>query len=252
MKKVLILLFIANFCLAQQTKRKLVWEENFSEPVLNESVWNFELGDGCPNLCGWGNNERQVYTTKNHEIKNGNLIIHAKKEGNSYTSTKITTKDKKIFQYGRMEARAKLPVGHGIWPAFWMLGQNISQVGWPKSGEIDILEYIGREPHMVFTTLHTQDSHGNSINTKKTSFPNIEEGFHVFALDWTKDKMDFFVDDVLVYTFQPEIKNENTWPFDKPFYFILNVAIGGNFGGPAVDDTILPQDFIVDYIKVYQ
>ncbi|WP_269684135.1 glycoside hydrolase family 16 protein [Flavobacterium lacustre] len=252
MKKVLILLFIGNFCLAQQTKRKLVWEENFNEPVLNESVWNFELGDGCPNLCGWGNNERQVYTTKNHEIKNGNLIIHAKKEGNSYTSTKITTKDKKIFQYGRMEARAKLPVGHGIWPAFWMLGQNISQVGWPKSGEIDILEYIGREPHMIFTTLHTQDSHGNSINTKKTSFPNIEEGFHVFALDWTKDKMDFFVDDVLVYTFQPEIKNENTWPFDKPFYFILNVAIGGNFGGPAVDDTILPQDFIVDYIKVYQ
>jgi beta-glucanase (GH16 family) len=252
MKKVLILLFIGNFCLAQQTKRKLVWEENFSEPVLNESIWNFELGDGCPNLCGWGNNERQVYTTKNHEIKNGNLIIHAKKEGNGYTSTKITTKDKKIFQYGRMEARAKLPVGHGIWPAFWMLGQNISQVGWPKSGEIDILEYIGREPHMVFTTLHTQDSHGNSINTKKTSFPNIEEGFHVFALDWTKDKMDFFVDDVLVYTFQPEIKNENTWPFDKQFYFILNVAIGGNFGGPAVDDTILPQDFIVDYIKVYQ
>lgn len=252
MKKVLILLFIANFCLAQQTKRKLVWEENFSEPVLNESVWNFELGDGCPNLCGWGNNERQVYTTKNHEIKNGNLIIHAKKEGNSYTSTKITTKDKKIFQYGRMEARAKLPVGHGIWPAFWMLGQNISQVGWPKSGEIDILEYIGREPHMVFTTLHTQDSHGNTINTKKTSFPNIEEGFHVFALDWTKDKMDFFVDDILVYTFQPEIKNENTWPFDKPFYFILNVAIGGNFGGPAVDDTVFPQDFIVDYIRVYQ
>lgn len=252
MKKVLILLFIGNFCLAQQTKRKLVWEEDFKAPVLNESVWNFELGDGCPNLCGWGNNERQVYTTKNHEIKNGNLIIHAKKEGNSYTSTKITTKDKKSFQYGRMEARAKLPVGHGIWPAFWMLGQNISQVGWPKSGEIDILEYIGREPHMVFTTLHTQDSHGNTINTKKTSFPNIEEGFHVFALDWTKDKMDFFVDDVLVYTFQPEIKNENTWPFDKPFYFILNVAIGGNFGGPAVDDTVFPQDFIVDYIKVYQ
>jgi len=252
MKKILILLFIGNFCLAQQTKRKLVWEENFNEPVLNESVWNFELGDGCPNLCGWGNNERQVYTTKNHEIKNGNLIIHAKKEGNRYTSTKITTKDKKSFQYGRMEARAKLPIGHGIWPAFWMLGQNISQVGWPKSGEIDILEYIGKEPHMVFTTLHTQDSHGNTINTKKTSFPNIEEGFHVFALDWTKDKMDFFVDDILVYTFQPEIKNENTWPFDKPFYFILNVAIGGNFGGPAVDDTVFPQDFIVDYIKVYQ
>jgi beta-glucanase (GH16 family) len=151
-----------------------------------------------------------------------------------------------------MEARAKLPVGHGIWPAFWMLGQNITQVGWPKCGEIDILEYIGREPQMVFTTLHTQASHGNTINTKKTKIPEIEEGFHIFALDWSKDKMDFFVDDVLVYTFQPEIKNEDTWPFNNPFYFIVDVAIGGNFGGPAVDDTVFPQDFIIDYIKVYQ
>lgn len=252
MRKILILLFIGNLCLAQEAKRKLVWEENFDKPSLDETVWNYELGDGCPNLCGWGNNERQIYTTQNHEIEDGKLIIHAKKEGNVYSSTKITTKDKKVFQYGRMEARAKLPIGHGIWPAFWMLGQNISQVGWPKCGEIDILEYIGREPQMVFTTLHTQASHGNTINTKKTKIPEIEEGFHVFAFDWSKDKMDFFVDDVLVYTFQPEVKNEDTWPFNNPFYFILDVAIGGNFGGPAVDDTIFPQDFIIDYIKVYQ
>jgi beta-glucanase (GH16 family) len=252
MRKLLILLFIGNLCLAQEAKRKLVWEENFDKPTLDATVWNYELGDGCPNLCGWGNNERQIYTTQNHEIEDGKLIIHAKKEGNVYSSTKITTKDKKVFQYGRMEARAKLPIGHGIWPAFWMLGQNISQVGWPKCGEIDILEYIGREPQMVFTTLHTQASHGNTINTKKTKIPEIEEGFHVFALDWSKDKMDFFVDDVLVYTFQPEIKNEDTWPFNNPFYFIVDVAIGGNFGGPAVDDTIFPQDFIIDYIRVYQ
>ncbi len=252
MKKFLILICITNLCWSQQTKRKLVWEENFNQPTLDESTWNFELGDGCPNLCGWGNNERQVYTTQNHEIKNGNLIIHAKKELNKYTSTKITTKDKKSFLYGRMETRAKLPVGSGIWPAFWMLGQNIDQIGWPKSGEIDILEYIGKEPHMVFTSLHTQDSHGNTINTKKTKFPTIEEGFHVFALDWTKDKMEFYVDDTLVYTFQPKVKNDDTWPFNKPFYFILNVAIGGNFGGPAVDDSIFPQDFIIDYVKVYQ
>jgi beta-glucanase (GH16 family) len=252
MRKLLILLFIGNLCLAQEAKRKLVWEENFDKPILDETVWNYELGDGCPNLCGWGNNERQIYTTQNHDIEDGKLIIHAKKEGNIYSSTKITTKDKKVFQYGRMEARAKLPVGHGIWPAFWMLGQNITQVGWPKCGEIDILEYIGREPQMVFTTLHTQASHGNTINTKKTKIPEIEEGFHIFALDWSKDKMDFFVDDVLVYTFQPEIKNEDTWPFNNPFYFIVDVAIGGNFGGPAVDDTVFPQDFIIDYIKVYQ
>ena len=133
-----------------------------------------------------------------------------------------------------------------------MLGSNISEVGWPKSGEIDILEYIGREPHMVFTTLHTQDSHGNSVNTKKTNFPDIEKGFHIYALDWSKDKMDFFVDDVLVYTFNPAIKDGNTWPFDQPYYFLINLAIGGNFGGPKVNDTIFPQKFYIDYVRVYQ
>lgn len=247
----LLLLLISNFSFAQQAKRELVWEENFEGKTLNENHWNFELGDGCPN-CGWGNNERQLYTKENHKLVNGTLVITAKKDGDNYTSTRITTKNKKEFQYGRMEARAKLPVGYGIWPAFWMLGSNFKEVGWPKCGEIDILEYIGREPHMVFTTLHTQSSHGNSINTKKTSFPNIEDGFHVFAMDWTKDKMDFFVDDILVYTFQPENKTEDTWPYNQPFYFLINVAIGGNFGGPKVDDAIFPQDFTIDYIRVYK
>ena len=251
MNKFLILLIIGQLGFAQQGKRKLVWEENFSGKSLNEKVWNIELGDGCPN-CGWGNNERQLYTNENHELINGNLVITAKKEGNKYTSTRITTKDKKEFLYGYFEARAKLPVGQGIWPAFWMLGSNINEVGWPKSGEIDILEYVGKEPQMVYTTLHTQDSHGNSINSKKTKIEGIEDGFHRFGIDWTKDKMDFYVDGILIYTFYPQVKNEDTWPFDKPFYFLVNLAIGGNFGGPEVDDTIFPQKFIVDYIKVYQ
>lgn len=251
MKKFLLLLIIGHISFAQQNKRKLVWEENFNGKSLNEKVWNIELGDGCPN-CGWGNNERQLYTNENHQLIKGNLVITARKKGDKYTSTRITTKNKQEFQYGYFEARAKLPVGQGIWPAFWMLGSNIQEVGWPKSGEIDILEYVGREPHMVFTTLHTQDSHGNSINTKKTKIEDIEKGFHRYGIDWSKDKMDFFVDDVLVYTFQPEVKNENTWPFNQPFYFLVNLAIGGNFGGPEVDDTIFPQKFIVDYIKVYQ
>jgi beta-glucanase (GH16 family) len=251
MNKFLILLIIGQLGFAQQGKRKLVWEENFSGKSLNEKVWNIELGNGCPN-CGWGNNERQLYTNENHELINGNLVITAKKEGNKYTSTRITTKDKKEFLYGYFEARAKLPVGQGIWPAFWMLGSNIDEVGWPKSGEIDILEYVGKEPQMVYTTLHTQDSHGNSINSKKTKIEGIEDGFHRFGIDWTKDKMDFYVDGILIYTFYPEVKNEDTWPFDKPFYFLVNLAIGGNFGGPEVDDTIFPQKFIVDYIKVYQ
>ncbi|MFH6963505.1 family 16 glycosylhydrolase [Flavobacterium plurextorum] len=252
MNKVVLLVLVCSFSYAQEVKRKLVWEESFNKKAINEKFWNFELGDGCPNSCGFGNNERQIYTKTNHEIKDGNLVIEARKEGNKYTSTKITTKGKKEFKYGRIEARAKLPVGQGIWPAFWMLGANIDEVQWPESGEIDILEYIGRDPHMVYTTLQTQDSHGNTINTKRTEFLNIEEGYHVYAIEWDKDKIEFFVDKILVYTFNPSIKNEDTWPFDKPFYIILNLAVGGNFGGPEVDDAIFPQKFYIDYVRVYQ
>lgn len=253
MKKIwLIGLLSFSFCWAQQAERKLVWQEEFNGDALNERVWNFELGDGCPNICGWGNNEKQIYTKDNHSLKNGNLVINVLKQGDGYTSTRITTAGKKEFQYGRMEVRAKIPTGKGIWPAFWMLGSNIKQVGWPKCGEIDILEYVGREPHEIFTSLHTQDSHGNTINTQKTKISNIEEGFHLYAIDWTKDRIEFFVDNKSVYTFAPEIKNENIWPFNQPFYFIINVAVGGNFGGHDVDNSIFPQEFVVDYIRVYQ
>ena len=251
-KFLLIYLLGIGFCLAQTNKRKLVWEENFNGNQLDETVWNFELGNGCPNNCGWGNNEKQVYTNNNHEVKDGYLVITIKKVGDAYTSTRITTAGKKEFQYGRMEARAKLPTGRGIWPAYWMLGSNIAKVGWPKSGEIDIMEYVGREPHMLYTTLHTQDSHGNSVNSKKTEVGNIEDGFHVYAVEWTNEKMDFFVDEQLVYTFSPAVKNENTWPFDQPFFFILNAAVGGNFGGHDVDNSIFPQQYVIDYIRVYQ
>jgi beta-glucanase (GH16 family) len=251
MNKFLILLVISTLTFAQPKEKKLVWEENFNGKNLNEVVWNVELGDGCPN-CGWGNDERQLYTNENHQVVKGKLIITAKKEEAKYTSTRITTKGKKEFQYGYFEAKAKLPVGTGIWPAFWMLGSNIDTVGWPKCGEIDILEYVGREADMVFTSLHTQDSHGNTINTKKTKFEDIEEGYHLYAMDWSENKIDFFVDNNLVYTFNPENKTEAIWPYNQPFYFIVNMAIGGNFGGPDVDDSIFPQDFSVDYIKVYQ
>lgn len=252
MKKLSILFLLAGIAgTAQVKKGKLIWEENFDGKALNESVWNYELGDGCPNVCGWGNNERQEYTKTNHRLENGHLIITAKKDGDTYTSTRITTAGKKEFKYGYIEARAKLPTGHGIWPAFWMLGSNIKQVGWPMSGEIDILEYVGKEPHTVFTSLHTQDSHGETINSKKTKFPKIEDGFHTYGINWTANEIEFFVDGKSVYTFAPENKTVEVWPFNQPFYFIVNVAVGGNFGGPKVDDTIFPQEFIVDYIKVY-
>jgi beta-glucanase (GH16 family) len=253
MKKIILLaLLAANLATAQNPKRKLVWQEDFKGSKLDESVWNYELGNGCPNICGWGNNERQSYTKDNHLLQKGNLIIEARKEAEKYTSTRITTKGKKEFQYGRIECRAKLPVGKGIWPAFWMLGANIDAKGWPKCGEIDILEYVGRDPHQVYTTLHTQDGHGDHGHGKKTGIPQIEQGFHVFAVDWSKDKMDFFVDEELVFTYNPQPRNEDSWPYDQPFYIIVNMAVGGNFGGPGVDDAIFPQSFIVDYIKVYQ
>ncbi len=251
MKKIILTLLIINLSVAQQTKRKLVWEDNFNGKTLNEKIWNFELGDGCPN-CGWGNSERQLYTKENHKLVDGKLVIKAIKVNEKYTSTRITTKAKKEFQYGRFEARAKLPIGKGIWPAFWMLGSNISQVGWPKCGEIDILEYVGKEPDIVFTSLHTQNSHGNTFNTKKTKIENIEEGFHIYAAEWSKDKIDFFVDNNLVYTFNPKNKTDDIWPFNQPFYILINMAIGGNFGGPEVDDTIFPQEFIIDYVRVYK
>ncbi len=233
-------------------ERKLVWEENFDGEVLNEKNWNFELGDGCPYMCGWGNNELQDYTEKNHRLKDGFLFITAQKEGSGYTSTRITTKGKKEFKYGRIEARLKLPLGTGLWPAFWMLGSNIDEVGWPRCGEIDIMEYVGREPGKLFTTLHTQDSHGNSKNTRKADMEGIDEGFHTYSVDWTESTISFFVDGEHFYTFEPENDSEEVWPFDQPFYILANLAIGGNFGGKEVDDSIFPVEYVIDYIRVYQ
>lgn len=248
---ILMLLMISGLSLSGQ-ERELVWEENFDGNRLDEKNWTIETGDGCPKLCGWGNNERQIYTADNHELKSGFLYITAKKSGDQYTSTRISTQKKREFQYGKIEIRAQLPLGMGLWPAFWMLGSNRDEVGWPRCGEIDILEYVGKEPEHIFTSLHTPDSHGSTVNTKKDLVEGIEEGFHTFAIDWTEEHIEFLVDGESFYTFSPEHKDENTWPFDQPFYILVNLAIGGNFGGPDVDDRIFPQQYVIDYIRVYQ
>lgn len=247
----ILLLTLMGLSLYSQ-KRKLIWEDNFDGNRLQEENWNIVTGDGCPDLCKWGNNERQIYTSDNHTVADGLLSISAIKDGETYTSARINTKGKKEFQYGKIEIRAKLPLGKGLWPAFWMLGSNIDSVGWPRAGEIDILEYVGKEPNKIFTSLHTPDSYGATINTKKDVIPGIEDGFHTYAIDWTKDHIQFLIDDQPFYTFSPETKDEKTWPFDQPFYILVNLAVGGNFGGPEVDDSIFPQEFVVDYIKVYQ
>ena len=230
---------------------KAHWAEEFEGATLSEDNWNLELGDGCPQLCGWGNNEAQIYTSANHRLEDGKLIITARKEDSLYTSARISTQGKMKFQYGRLEVRAKLPKGKGIWPAIWLLGSNIGEVGWPRCGEIDILEYVGKAPGEVFTSLHTQNSHGNTINTRTTQIEGIEEDFHLFALEWEPDGIEFFVDGRPVYRFAPEDRTEEIWPFDQPFFVIINLAVGGNFGGPEIDESVFPQEFIIDYIRIF-
>lgn len=230
----------------------LVWEENFDGDSLDTDLWNFELGDGCDQgICGWGNQELQRYTDSNHSLTDGLLTINIEK-GNFYTSTRITTKGKKEFQYGKVEARMKLPQGDGLWPAFWMLGNDIDDAGWPDCGEIDIMEYVGRMPGIVHHSLHTRSSHGATINTKKVIVANPEEEFHIYGIEWSSKAIDFYVDGELEYTYAPGTTNNDYWPFDKPFYFLLNAAVGGGFGGPVTTDEIFPQQFQIDYIKVYQ
>jgi len=242
-------LFLLSACSSPSVE---YWQEEFEGTRLSEDTWNFEVGDGCPTLCGWGNNEAQTYTRQNHRVEDGKLIITARKEADGYSSTRIATKGKMEFRYGRLEARAKLPTGKGVWPAIWLLGSNIDAVGWPLCGEIDVMEYIGREPGQVFTSLHTQDSHGNTVNTRKTPIEGIEEGFHLYAMEWDPEKIRFFVDEEAVYTFAPEERTEEIWPFDQPFYLIINLAVGGNFGGPEIDDSIFPQQLVIDYIRIFK
>ncbi len=230
----------------------VVFEDNFNGTSLNLDNWNYEEGDGCPELCGWGNDELQVYTRNAISVKDGFLTIKAYKKDGNYYSGKINTKSKQEITYGSIEMRAKLATGQGLWPAFWMLGADINEVKWPACGEIDIMEYVGRDPKVLFTSLHTTDSYGETINTKKTIVPDIEEGFHLYKAKWTNESITFSVDNLEVYVFNPEIKNKETWPFNKPFYALLNMAIGGKFGGPEVDDSIFPKEYIIDYIKFYK
>ena len=253
---ILRLLFFLTFLFVQKTdkppKGAVIFIDNFKNTSLDLKHWNYDLGDGCPELCGWGNKEYQHYTKENVFLRNEKLVIKATKEKDRYFSGRITTKDKIEFQYGTVEVKAKLPRGKGVWPAIWMLGHDIDENYWPGCGEIDIMEYVGKTPGEIHNTLHTKDSYGISKNTKITTLKNIEDGFHVYKMNWDKNQIQFSIDNEIVYTFAPKEKSDAIWPFDKPFYLILNLAVGGNFGGLEVDDTIFPQEFIIDYIKVYK
>ena len=252
LKITLFILILASFSGFSQGAKKLVWEENFDGYALNTTNWNYTTGDGCPDLCGFGNNERQIYEEENITVKDGNLVIAAVKVGDAYYSGKIDTKDKREFKYGTFEVRAKVPGGQGIWPAIWMLGTTIDEKGWPSCGEIDIMEFVGRQPDTVHTTLHSPANHGATASTQVTPVKNITEAYHVFKIDWDESAITFSIDGKKVFIYAPKEKNDNNYPFRHPFYFLLNMAVGGNFGGPEVDDSIFPRTFYIDYIKVYQ
>ena len=238
----------------------LVWSDEFDGNALDEGTWSYNTGGS-----GWGNNEKQYYTTRpeNIRVQNGCLEIEARKEqyeNNNYTSARIMSKNKKTFTYGKMAARIKFPGGKGTWPAFWMMGNSGN---WPNCGEIDIIEHIGSQDTRASFALHTVMKNGTRGNNwAKTHFFDypLSADFHTYGIEWAqeekegKDVIRFFVDDVqYAEVWEEQIDNNDYWPFNKPFFFIFNLAIGGNMGG-SVDDGIFDQQRImyVDWVRVWQ
>jgi len=232
----------------------LVWSDEFNYRGLPDpDRWRYEVGY-------IRNDERQYYTEgrkENARVADGNLIITSRKESYEdmdYTSASLHTKETGAWTYGRFEVRAKLPSGRGMWPAIWMLGVNIDEVGWPECGEIDIMENVGFSADFVHGNVHTK-AYNHVMGTNKGTyiyFKDPDADFHVYAVEWFEDHIDFFVDDELYFSFENEGKGTDTWPFDKPHYLIINAAIGGGWGGQqGVDDDIFPQEYLIDYVRVY-
>ena len=242
----------------------LVWADEFDLPdgsPLNPEFWNYQKGTGNG---GWGNNESQFYTDRieNSFIEDGKFVIQALDEkymGAKYTSARVNTMVKAEFLYGRFEARAKLPNTQGIWPAIWMMPTFIKYGDWPASGEIDIVEMIGRDPYAVHGTIHYGNPHGS--RTKSYFLPTLEsfdQDFHVFAIEWEPEEIRWYVDDVEFHKVRSNewfTSYENapkTAPFDQPFHLIMNVAVGGNWPGYPDESSVFPQRMTVDYVRVYQ
>lgn len=236
--------------------KTLVWSDEFNGGSLNGQDWGFDVGTGCPN-CGWGNNELQYYTPgDNLSFSQGNMIIEARKEqmgGKNYTSTRLLSMGKREFKFGRIDIRAKLPRGQGIWPAFWMLGSNFKSVGWPSCGEIDIMEFLGHDEKRVHSTIHYK--FGNNARNTTASLLNdtpLPDEYHVYSLDWQQDKIRMLIDDKFIAEFNPVNLVGAGHPFNEPFFFIINIAVGGNWPGSPNATTYFPQWLYVDYIRVFQ
>ena len=233
----------------------LVWADEFNGTSLNAENWNYDVGDGCPN-CGWGNNELQYYTAgENLYFQSGKMIIEARKEnknGKSYTSTRLTSMNKKSFKFGRIDFRAKIPSGQGIWPAFWMLGDNFPTAGWPACGEIDILEVLGQQPSKIYSTIHFKSGNTSArVEKSLVTATSLADEFHVYSMIWEKDKIKTMVDEKTIAEFDPS-QVSATYPFNEKFFFIMNIAVGGNWPGSPNATTYFPQFMMVDYIRVFQ
>jgi beta-glucanase (GH16 family) len=244
---------------------KLIWSDEFEGDVIKPEIWSFDTADGCqlgPNLCGWGNNELQYYTSRleNARVEDGKLLIIARDEdfgGREYTSARMVTKYKRDWRYGRVDVRAKVPGGEGgkgIWSAIWMLPTDNVYGIWPASGEIDIMEYIGNDSTRMFGTIHYgHDFHRFDTQDFPVDTIDWAENFHVYSVLWTEDCIQFQIDGIDMgipntrSTVQP-----TTWPFDQDFHLILNIAVGGNLPGDPDGTTTFPQTMEVDYVRVYQ
>lgn len=241
-----------NITITIKVNTGLIFSDEFDTPGSpNTNKWTYDLGAG-----GWGNGESQYYTnrTDNVVIANGILKIIARKEsylGAEYTSTRMKTQGKFDFKYGKVEVRAKLPQGGGTWPAIWMLGSSITTAGWPACGEVDIMEHAGNRQGIVQSAMHTPSSYGNTSNVGSQTLADVSTAFHVYAVEWTSEKMVFSVDGVAHYTYNPATKNSSTWPFNANQFLILNVAMGGAFGG-AIDPAFTESSMEIDYVRVYQ
>jgi beta-glucanase (GH16 family) len=266
------LVFFISICATAQTNTAqlapagwhLSWSDEFNGPdgsAVDSSKWVLETGGG-----GWGNNELESYTARpqNAFLQGGHLVIKALEEKytgadgipRNYTSARLKTQGKFSQAYGRFEARIKIPRGQGIWPAFWMLGDNIEKVPWPSGGEIDIMENIGKEPSMVHGTIHGPGYSGDKgIGSPYalSADQKFADDFHLYAVEWEPDAIRFYVDDHLYATRAPaELPKGTKWVYDHPFFMLLNVAVGGDWPGNPDSTTVFPQTMLVDYVRVYQ
>ena len=237
---------------------ELVWSDEFDgSGAPDASKWMYDLGGG-----GWGNNELETYTSSTDNVRRdgGNLIIQAQRAGTGYTSGRILTKGKQNFQYGRVDVRAKVPQGKGLWPAIWMLGSDIDQNNWPKCGEIDMMELRGQAPTEILSTMHFADNAGNHAqdgisSVKLADGSSFANDFHTYSTVRSKDQIRFYLDGKLYYTFTSSNTSPYAYPFNNNFFVVLNVAVGGNFlgtGGNPDASSVFPQQMLVDYVRYYQ